>query len=133
MKFKQIDPSEIDNSREGTRGRVSYPYLKAFLETGYYASEVDLSDSQRKAASLFVLLKSYADNHDLPVKVMMRRNRLYLIRLDVDEKGNKISDWLEQRNAAIKARIEEREQPDEPAVPLSDDVVKQRSGLQKIR
>jgi hypothetical protein len=93
--FKQVDPNEIENSREGTRGRVSYPIIKGFMETGFYMAEVSLEGS-RKPTLMLMLLKSYCVNHDMPVKPLIRKGRLYLMRLDVDKDGNAIPNWLEQ-------------------------------------
>lgn len=118
--FIQRDPSEVDNLRMGPRGRVSYPILKAFMETNYYLAEVDLSDTNRKAVNLQALLKIYISRHELPVKPFMRGGKLYLIRLDLDEEGNKIEDWKESSEA------EEEEVTEAPEI--SPAVVKKRSG-----
>ncbi len=87
---------DIDNTREGVRGRVSYPIIKGFMENGDQVSEVMLEGTGRKPETLQMLLRSYVETHRLPVKVLCRKKRLFLIRLDIDDKGKAIPDWKEK-------------------------------------
>jgi hypothetical protein len=103
--FKQVNPDEIELLRGRARGRVSYPIIKGFLETGFYIAQVDLSDTTRKAPTMHVLLKSYVQNHDTPVKPLLRRNTLYLMRLDVDKEGNPVPNWRAIRDADIEGEV----------------------------
>jgi len=93
--FTQVDPEAIDNMREGTRGRVSYPIIKSFMETGFFVAEVHL-DGGRKPAMMLVILKSYCINHDMPVKAVVRKGKLFLMRLDIDAEGNEVPNWMEK-------------------------------------
>lgn len=96
MKFIQVDPNEIDNLRQSRRGRVSYPILKSFLETNFYIAEMDLTGVQQSKQALTSSLTAYIRNHGLPIKMFHRGGKIYLARLDIDEKGNAIPDWQEQ-------------------------------------
>lgn len=101
---------EIENSADSRRGRVSYPIIKGFMETGYQVAEVDLTESGRKPMMLQVLLKSFIDTHQLPVKVLLRRGRLFLMRLDIDEQGKEIPNWkelLEEEKRATVGEVED--------------------------
>jgi hypothetical protein len=116
--FTAVDPEEIDNSREGTRGRVSYPIIKAFMETGLYCAQANL-DGGRKPSMMLVVLKAYCINHDMPVKPLVRKGRLYLMRLDVDKDGKPIENWLEK---AFPMETLDAEVTDGP--PITDEVIK---------
>ena len=94
--FTEVPPEELESTVDTRRGRVSYPIIKGFMETGLYIARVNFEDSMRKAPNMYVLLKSFVSNHDLPIKVLLRKNRLYLLRLDIDKDGNKIEDWKEK-------------------------------------
>lgn len=96
VKFVDVDPNEIQMISERRRGRVSYPILKSFLETGKYAVMLDRTGMSQSLMNLTTSLNTYIKNHDLPVKVLQRRSQIYLLRLDLDEEGNKISDWKEK-------------------------------------
>ena len=47
VKFIDIDPDEIPRFSEGRRGRVSYPILKSFLETGKILVMLDRTGIQQ--------------------------------------------------------------------------------------
>jgi hypothetical protein len=96
VKYVQKTLEDINNVADTRRGRVSYPILKGFMETGFQVAEVDLAGTGRKAQDLVLLLKPYINNHKLPIKAIVRRSRLYLIRLDKDEEGEAIPDWYEK-------------------------------------
>ena len=93
VKFIEVDPNEIDNIRRSRRGRVSYPILKGFLETGMYIAELDTMGMQQSKQSLSSSLTAYIRNHDMPIKLFQRAGKMYLMRLDLDEDGNEIVDW----------------------------------------
>lgn len=96
VKFVDVDPNELEMFSERRRGRVSYPILKSFLETNKYCVMIDRTGMQQSLMSLNSCLNSYIKNHDMPIKVINRRGQVYLLRLDLDEEGNKIDDWREQ-------------------------------------
>jgi len=77
------------------------------LETGFYTAQVDLSDGTQKAPTMYLLLKSFVLNHDFPVLAILRRNVLYLQRLDFTKDGVAIPNWKEIRDAGIVGDINE--------------------------
>jgi len=97
VKFIQVDPEEVENVRYSRRGRVSYPILKGFLETGLFIAKLDLTGLQQSKQALSTSLTSYIRNHNLPIKLMQRGGHFYLMRLDIDERGRPIPDWAEQQ------------------------------------
>lgn len=93
VKFIEVDPNEIENIRYGRRGRISYPLLKGFLETGMFVAQLDLTGIQQSKQSLTSSLTAYIKSHNLPIKLLQRNGIMYLMRLDIDEDGNAIPDW----------------------------------------
>lgn len=87
MKLVPVDPDDIPNIREGHRGRVSYPILKTFLESGQVLVLLDRTGIQQSLQSLSSSLNAYIRNHDLPVKMFTRKGQIYLMRLDTSEDG----------------------------------------------
>lgn len=98
VKFEAVDPNEIDNLRAPHRGRVSYPILKGFLETGHFLAKLDRTGIQQSQQSLYSSLSAYIRNHNLPIKLFSRQGNIYLMRLDIDEHGNSIEDWESKRD-----------------------------------
>lgn len=90
MQFIEVDPNEIPNYREGRRGRVSYPILKSFLETGKYMVQIDRTGVQQSFQSLYSCLNAYVKNHGLPIKLFSRQNQIYLVRTDLNVDGTPI-------------------------------------------
>jgi hypothetical protein len=88
VKFIDVDPDDIPNFRESHRGRVSYPILKSFLETGKVLVQLDRTGIQQSTQSLSSSLNAYIRNHNLPVKMFMRMGKIYLMRTDADDEGN---------------------------------------------
>jgi hypothetical protein len=86
IKFIDVDPDSIPNLREGRRGRVSYPIMKSFLESGKALVQLDRSELKRTAVSLVASLGMYAKNKGLPVKVFMRNGEIYFLRTDATDK-----------------------------------------------
>lgn len=85
VKFIPVKPEDIPNVRQSHRGRVSYPILKSFLETGYAITMLDRTGMQQSLQALNSSLNAYIRSHELPVKLFMRKGQIYLARLDVDE------------------------------------------------
>ncbi len=98
VKFIEIDPSEIPNLREAHRGRVSYPILKGFLETGFFLTQLDRTGLQQSQQSLYSSLSAYIRSHDMPIKLFSRKGELFLVRLDIDENKEPIENWREVRD-----------------------------------
>lgn len=87
VKFIDIDPDEIPRFSEGRRGRVSYPILKSFLETGKILVMLDRTGIQQSLQNLNSSMNSYIRSHDLPIKLFTRSGQLYLMRTDSNEQG----------------------------------------------
>lgn len=104
VKFERVEPEEIDNLRTSHRGRVSYPILKGFLETGYFLSRLDRTGMQQNYQALYSSLTAYIRNHDMPIKIFSRKGEMYLMRLDIDEEGNVIENWMEVRDVDTNAK-----------------------------
>jgi len=93
VKFIKVDPSEVDNIRRGRRGRVSYPILKGFLETGHFIAKLDTTGMQQSQQSLYSAVGAYIRNPKMPIKIFSRAGDLHMMRLDIDPDGKKVEDW----------------------------------------
>jgi hypothetical protein len=91
VQFIDVNPDDIPNFRLGSRGRVSYPILKSFLERGSKVSQLDRSDYEQPVQALRQSLMGYIKQHKLPVHIFMRSGELYLVRTDIDEETGEIS------------------------------------------
>jgi len=87
-KWEEIDPREIGNFMETNRGRVSYPILKGFLETGFKVSRLDRTGIHQSPFNLAACLNTYIKSHSLPIKIFQRQGELFAARLDLDAEGN---------------------------------------------
>lgn len=87
MKFVPVDPNQFPDLREGRRGRVSYPVLKSFLETGLAIAMLDRTGMQQSLQSLNSSLGAYIRSHNLPIRIANRSGQIYLIRTDLNEEG----------------------------------------------
>ena len=85
VKFLPVEPDEVPNLREGHRGRVSYPIIKSFLETGYEIAKLDRTGMQQSAQSLMACLRYYINAHNMPIKMFQRAGEIYLARTDLDD------------------------------------------------
>lgn len=88
VKFIPVDPEEVPNLREGRRGRVSYPILKAFLESNMPLARLDRTGMAQSLQALSMTLNQYVRTHDLPIQMFTRSGEIYLARTDVDDNGN---------------------------------------------
>ncbi len=93
VKFIEVDPNEVSDASWTHRGRVSYPILKGFLETGYYVVMIDRTGMQQSTQALQGALRSYTISHKMPIKVFTRKGQIYLMRLDIDRDGNEVENW----------------------------------------
>lgn len=114
VKFIDVDPNEIDDLKQVARGRVSYPLLKTFLETGKYVVIVDRTGMQQSLQGLLQSLRSYIRAHNLPIKPFVRKSQLLLMRLDIDKNGNPDPSWvgsigLPEPDAGEETEINEEE------------------------
>jgi hypothetical protein len=92
-KFVPIDPKDIDLTTGGRRGRVSYPLLKEFLETGVYCARLDRTGMQQSLQSLNSSLNAYIRGHKMPIKLFNRGGEIHFIRLDINPDGSQNKDW----------------------------------------
>lgn len=81
--LKEVD-KDVLQSMKGKRGRVSYPIIRHFLESGLQVAEVQVEKIYDKSLhSLYMALKSYLQSHpDYPVTVVIRKGKLFLVRVD---------------------------------------------------
>lgn len=87
VKFIEVAPEDIDNVRQSHRGRVSYPILKSFLETGKPLVQLDRTGMQQSLMSLNSCLNTYIRNHDLPIKMFTRKGEIFFARTDLNDDG----------------------------------------------
>lgn len=89
-----VDPATIGTTkREGRRGRVSYPIIKAFLESGVVCMKIDPTSTEKKPEYLRSVLTSYIKSHGHPIKLFSEGGELHLLRIDLDEQGNIDPNW----------------------------------------
>ncbi len=133
VKFIEIDPDEIPNFRESHRGRVSYPILKSFLETGKVLVRLDRTGMQQTLVSLNSSLNAYIRSHSLPVKMFNRGGEIYLMRTDTNDEGKvtpaDIHDFERNRDNVGVAPKELTDNLDN--IPLVSDEVDERFEQEK--
>jgi hypothetical protein len=96
--FQPLAPEEIPNLRESRRGRISYPIMKSFMESNEKAVQFNPPPTIKQSKSgLAALLKFYVNRHELPIEVIFRGGKLYLVRTDVDDNGEFDPNWKFQR------------------------------------
>ncbi len=108
VKFVDINPKDIDTSRIGRRGRVSYPILKAFLERNTKVSKLDLAGLDKNPTYLRSVLDAYAKSHKMPIKVFSANGEIHLMRLDLDNDNKPIKNWEESLETTEGATGHER-------------------------
>ncbi len=127
VKFIDIDPKDIDTSRAGRRGRVSYPILKAFLERQSKVCKLDLTGLHKNPAYLRSVLYAYITSHRMPIKVFSAGGELHLMRLDLDNNGDSIP-WSPEMATTEGAAGNEQSME---AVPISQAEVEKRFAGEK--
>lgn len=93
VKLIPMDPAEIDTSRSGRRGRVSYPIIKSFMEQNVKVVKLDLTGLNKNPQYLRTVLTSYIKNHNMPIKIFSAAGDLCLMRLDLNNDGSPKEDW----------------------------------------
>lgn len=133
VKFVEVDPSEISNFVGGRRGRVSYPILKSFMETGMTLVKLDRTGIQQNLQSLTSSLNAYVKSHNLPVKIFQRQGELYLMRLDTDDAGKAMAVNLDTvpRYVEPVGQASQDLLDDESIPPVDADEVVARSAREK--
>jgi hypothetical protein len=125
VKFLEVSPDEIENFQAGRRGRISYPILKGFLETGMFISKLDLTGVTQSKMSLAASFSTYINGHNLPIKMFQRSGNIYLMRLDIDKDGNEIADWAEDR---LSKHVQDNQERGASAEINSEEITKQYPG-----
>jgi len=121
VKFIEIDPNEVSAAIRTHRGRVSYPILKGFLETGFFVVMLDRTGMQQSLKSLQSSLRAYTLNHKMPVKVFTRKGEVYLMRLDIDKDGNEIENWREMGKGPLADLEPKKITPNEVAARFEEE------------
>jgi len=100
VQFKEVDEKEIVATERKMQGTVSYPLLKAFMETGMYMAKIPqeefAKEYKRDPSNLAMTLRQYAKKHKMPVTVVVRNNVIYFKRLDIDKDKKSVKDWEEK-------------------------------------
>lgn len=115
--FVQVDPSEIDTSRLGRRGRVSYPIIKGFMEANIKCARLDTEGLDKNPQYLRSVLTSYVKNHNMPIKIFSAQGDLHMMRLDLDNDGNPLEDWEQELTTTEGAAGHERDLTPMPITP----------------
>ena len=113
VKFVDIDPKDIDTSRMGRRGRVSYPILKGFMERQRKVCKLDLTGFDKNPTYLRSVLSAYITSHKMPIKVFSANGELHLMRLDLDNDNEPI-EWSPNMQTTEGAEGAERDATPEP-------------------
>lgn len=126
VKFIEVDPEEVPNFRESRRGRVSYPILKSFLETGMPLAQLDRTGIQQSLQSLNSSLNAYIRSHGLPIKMFTRRGEIYLARTDINEETGEVNtannniNTIERPDYKSEIGVAPQELLDDVAIPMVD-------------
>lgn len=91
--FVDINPADIDTSRAGRRGRVSYPIIKGFMERNVKVSQVIDLPEGKNPQYMRSVLTTYINNHQLPIKLFSANGIMHLMRLDLNNDGTANPDW----------------------------------------
>lgn len=121
VKFIPVAPEDVPNLREGRRGRVSYPILKAFLESDMPLAKLDRTGMSQSLQALSMTLNQYVRTHDLPIQMFTRSGEIYLARTDVDEDGNIVVRDA-PKDGSLLASLEPSEEELDDIVEVSPEV-----------
>jgi hypothetical protein len=132
--FEPVEIDDIPANQGGANGRVSFPLVKAFMDSGLASAKLnrEMIDENRTIKSLRGNIRYYVRQHKLPIMVHLVDGELYLIRTDMNE-GFK-SEWEIQqdkdeakmhRNNLLKTVI-----PSAPSVDLTDEEIERQAKQQ---
>ncbi len=124
MRLIPVNPADLDTTRLGRRGRISYPLLKQFLEMNQKLCKIDMTGLDKNPAYLRSVLQSYITSHNLPIKIFSVHGDLHLMKLDEEEVAEIADGGRATEGTGGPLR-------NEPAVPLTKGEVQKRFRTEK--
>jgi len=111
VEMTPLSDEELEKLLEGgrgmRRGRVSYPIFKMFMEGSANAVKLDIQ--AKNAYYRAQVLRQYAKEHKLPVKIITRSKEIFLVKSEVvpeEELGEPVD--LTEANPDADKEIEEK-------------------------
>ena len=127
-----VDIAKVGTTpRAGRRGRVSYPIIKAFLESGHIVVKVDPASTDKDPAYLRSVLNSYVTRHKIPVKLFSEAGELHLMRIDLTAEGEIDPDWVAEVDVPTEGATGSLR--DLEAKPITPDVVVARAATAELK
>ena len=80
--FTEVSKSDIPDIAKGKKIGYATPTLREFYESGIAAAVVDFPD--KNVNTVYLSLKKAQQRESLPVDVIRRMNKVYLIRKEGD-------------------------------------------------
>ena len=71
--------------RRGRKDTIARPILQSFLESGLEMAKLDMEDDPRPIAAMISLLRYFVNRYEMPVRVVKRRDSIFLTRLEEEE------------------------------------------------
>jgi len=133
VKFIDLDPANIDTSRIGSRGRVSYPIIKGFMERNVKLSQLDLEGLDKNPTYLRSVLTSYINSHNMPIRIFAANGELHLMRLDLNNDGTPNPNWQQELQRSRSTEGAPGFERDVEIVPLDANEVQRRYEQEKGR
>lgn len=127
--FTQVDPADLDTSRLGRRGRVSYPLLKSFMEANIKLAKLEMKDFNKNPAYLRSVLTAYINSHNLPIKIFSAQGDLHLMRLDLNNDGSPNPHWEEENQKTTEGAAGHERNLE--AVPITGEEVDRRASEER--
>lgn len=108
-RYVALDSEEVQevmsHDASNRRGRVSYPILKGFLESGMDVAKLNREGLNHPAMHYHTLLKMYIESHNMPVVLRLVNGELYLIRKEFAEQGEDVQDKKKDAPKLTKASL----------------------------
>lgn len=80
--FTEVRKSDIPDVSRGRKTGYATPTLREFCESGIAAAVVDFPD--KNVNTVYLSLKKAQERENLPVDVIRRKGKVYMIRKDGD-------------------------------------------------
>lgn len=80
--FTEVSKSDIPDIAKGKKIWYATPTLREFYESGIAAAVVDFPD--KNVNTVYLSLKKAQQRENIPVEVIRRMNKVYLIRKEGD-------------------------------------------------